>query len=267
MQRVWATFRSLDRVDRHENTLWLPKISSVLAQTRRWATLRRHDRPFEPARRLARRTVQIACCSRSRGGFSPPAASRPEAVRTSKAQAAHCGSADLRLAESARGVSPRAAHRSVRETLASYGSCHPPKAAASHRNPWAHPVSRWLTGPDAGDPLPSLHGHYPTSSLLRRSPPLADASVLSTSWFSHLCLFPSHRRSGSCSSTREPASDSRRLYAGCYPPSNQVADGLVPEDRAAPGFSNFYTAFDATSTVHLRSSLGCSPARIFLRTF
>ena len=33
-------------------------------------------------------------------------------------------------AESARGVSPRAAHRSGRESLDSSGSCHPPKAAA-----------------------------------------------------------------------------------------------------------------------------------------
>ena len=33
-------------------------------------------------------------------------------------------------AESARGVAPRAAHRSGRESLDSSGSCHPPKAAA-----------------------------------------------------------------------------------------------------------------------------------------
>jgi DNA invertase Pin-like site-specific DNA recombinase len=39
----------------------------------------------------------------------------------------------LRDAESARGVSPRAAHRSGRDTLASSGSCHRTKAAASRR--------------------------------------------------------------------------------------------------------------------------------------
>src|SRR5438874_12414369 len=36
-------------------------------------------------------------------------------------------------AESAQGVSPRAAHRSGLDTLASSGSCHRTKAAASHR--------------------------------------------------------------------------------------------------------------------------------------
>ena len=38
-----------------------------------------------------------------------------------------------------------------------------------HRAP---PVSRWPTNPGAGDLLPSLHGHYPASSLLQSSPPL-----------------------------------------------------------------------------------------------
>ena len=50
---------------------------------------------------------------------------------------------------------------------------------------------------DAGDPLPSLDEHYLVSSLLRRSPPLDGASVLSTSWFCHLRLFPWHRQPGS----------------------------------------------------------------------
>jgi hypothetical protein len=36
----------------------------------------------------------------------------------------------LTVAESARGISPRAAHRSGHEALASSGSCHPEKAAA-----------------------------------------------------------------------------------------------------------------------------------------
>ena len=45
--------------------------------------------------------------------------------------------------------------------------------------------------------LTSLHGHYPTSPLLRSSPPLSDASVLSASRGHRLCLFPWHRRPGS----------------------------------------------------------------------
>jgi hypothetical protein len=50
------------------------------------------------AQRIARRTVQIACGSRSRDGISPPAACCPAAVRAGEAQAAHCRSPDLRLA-------------------------------------------------------------------------------------------------------------------------------------------------------------------------
>jgi hypothetical protein len=45
-------------------------------------------------------------------------------------------------AESARGIAPRAAHRSVLEPLDSHGSCHPPKAAASHQDPRVPPVAR-----------------------------------------------------------------------------------------------------------------------------
>src|SRR6516164_6637650 len=43
------------------------------------------------------------------------------------------GAAVIADAESARGVSPRAAHRSGLDTLASSGSCHRTKAAASRR--------------------------------------------------------------------------------------------------------------------------------------
>ncbi len=52
-------------------------------------------------------------------------------------------------------------------------------------------------GHDASDPLPSLHGHYPASSLLRSSPPLLDASVLSASRDRRLCLLPYHHPAGS----------------------------------------------------------------------
>src|SRR5438067_8660803 len=56
----------------------------------------------------------------------------------------------------------------------------------------APPVASWLT-PNVGDLPPSLHGHYPASSLLRSSPPLTAASVLSASQFCCLYLFPWHR--------------------------------------------------------------------------
>lgn len=63
-------------------------------------------------------------------------------------------------AESARGISPRAAHRTGLEPLDSSGSCHSPKTAAFRLDPWAHPVSRWPIDPGASDPPPSLHLHY-----------------------------------------------------------------------------------------------------------
>jgi Bacterial regulatory helix-turn-helix protein, lysR family len=40
------------------------------------------------------------------------------------------------------------------------------------------------------DPPPSLHGHYPASTLLRGSPPLSGASVLSASRLEPLAPFP-----------------------------------------------------------------------------
>ena len=63
-----------------------------------------------------------------------------------------------RFAESARGISPRAAHRSVLDTLASSGSCHRVKAAAFRCMSGSSRCR--LTRPNVGDPLPSLHGHY-----------------------------------------------------------------------------------------------------------
>jgi hypothetical protein len=60
----------------------------------------------------------------------------------------------------------------------------------------AHPVTSWLD-PDGDGPPPSLHRHYPTSSVLQGSPPLTGASVLSASWVRHLYLFSSHRQSDS----------------------------------------------------------------------
>ena len=46
------------------------------------------------------------------------------------------------LAESAQGISPRAAHRTGLEPLDSSGSCHPLKAAAFHQDQRVPPVVR-----------------------------------------------------------------------------------------------------------------------------
>src|SRR5437773_10941919 len=46
-------------------------------------------------------------------------------------------------AESARGISPRAAHRSVLDSPPSHGSCHSMRTAALRRNQRAPPVASW----------------------------------------------------------------------------------------------------------------------------
>jgi ABC-type branched-subunit amino acid transport system substrate-binding protein len=63
-------------------------------------------------------------------------------------------------AESARGISPRAAHRTGLEPLDSSGSCHPLKTAVFHRHQQAPPVSRWPIDVGVSDPPPSLHPRY-----------------------------------------------------------------------------------------------------------
>src|SRR5262249_8959332 len=79
---------------------------------------------------------------------------------------------------------------SGRDTLASSGSCHRMKAAAFRCNCRLLPdLPSWPALND-DDPPPSLHGHYPTSSLLRGSPPLSGALVLSASRLESLVLFP-----------------------------------------------------------------------------
>src|SRR5258708_9184673 len=77
-----------------------------------------------------------------------------------------------------------------------------------------------------GDDLPPLlHGHYPTSSLLRGSPPLSGASVLSASRLEPLVLFPLASPARFSRSIQEPGRESRHLHAGCrlgslrHPPS------------------------------------------------
>src|SRR5712671_4780946 len=66
------------------------------------------------------------------------------------------------------------------------------------------------------DPPPSLHGHYPTSSLLRSSPPLSGASVLSASRLEPLAPFPLASPCRFSRSIQEPGRGSRRLHAGCH---------------------------------------------------
>ena len=52
-----------------------------------------------------------------------------------------------------------------------------------------------------------------------------------------------------------PVIASRHLYAGYHGSSNQVSLPLGPEQRRDSGFDIVYSAFDASSMVHFRSSL------------
>ncbi|WP_206366919.1 hypothetical protein, partial [Sphingobacterium sp. SGL-16] len=52
-----------------------------------------------------------------------------------------------------------------------------------------------------------------------------------------------------------PIIASRHLYAGYHGSSNQVSLPFVPEQGQDPGFDIIYSAFDASSMVHFRSSL------------
>ena len=85
---------------------------------------------------------------------------------------------------------------------------------------------------NAGRLPPSLHGNYPASSLLRSSPPLACASVLSASRFSRLCLFPYHRKP----SSQVPYESLDWSHASCTP------DIAWPVSRYPPSCSRSWEA-------------------------
>src|SRR5208337_669964 len=97
------------------------------------------------------------------------------------------------------------------------------------------------------DPTPLLQPHYEPSSLLRVGPPQCSASVRSPRGFRRLGFSLHIRATGSCSSTRQPASASRPLYAGRRPHSHQAPHGLVPGELHAPGFDDSWFLNDASS--------------------
>src|ERR1700686_3830562 len=117
------------------------------------------------------------------------------------------------------------------------------------------------------DPPPLLHGHYPASSLLRGSPPLSGASVLSASRLEPLAPFPLASPARFSRSIRKPGRASRRLHAGCRLGRLRASPRLIPKEGSPPGFDIVYSAFDTSSTVCLRSPLSTLPAGIFVPTF
>src|SRR5208283_1539363 len=89
------------------------------------------------------------------------------------------------------------------------------------------------------DPTPLLRLRYRTFiAITGRSVPVLRFGTLASWFFCHLCFSLGIEATGSCSSTRKPASDSRPLYAGRRLPSHQAPGRLVPGDRDAPGFDD-----------------------------
>ena len=117
------------------------------------------------------------------------------------------------------------------------------------------------------DPTPSLQPHYGPSSLLRVGPPQCSASVRSPRGFRRLGFSLRIGATGSCSSTRQPASASRPLYADRRPLSHQASSGLIPGEPYAPGLTTLEFLTTRLRRVHFRSSLGCLPARVILALF
>jgi hypothetical protein len=72
---------------------------------------------------------------RAERGSLPPRASDMLAVRNRAIDGRGLSPPRSAALLAAPGIAPRGAHRSVRESLDSYGSCHPTKAAASHQIP------------------------------------------------------------------------------------------------------------------------------------
>src|SRR5712672_379550 len=98
------------------------------------------------------------------------------------------------------------------------------------------------------DPPPSLHGHCPTSSLLRGSPPLSGASVLSASRLEPLAPFPWHRRPGS----HVPHKSQIELRAAYMPNAAWAVSVHLPSLSREKGQPPVLTSPNPLSTLHRR---------------
>src|SRR5450631_863019 len=86
-------------------------------------------------------------------------------------------------------------------------------------------------------------------------PSQCSASDFSPCSFYYLSFYLYIETTGSHSSTQEPESDSRLLYAGRHLPSNQVSGKPFPRSPTSLGFDDNYRHHDASAKVHSRSSL------------
>lgn len=106
---------------------------------------------------------------------------------------------------------------------------------------------------------PSLHPQY--RDLITTTG--CSARVLRIGTFALMGLplegFPYHRNDTFSRSIKMPVVGSRYLYAGCHGSSNQVSLPFIPRQGQDLGFDIIYSAFDASSIVHSRSSLYYAP--------
>src|SRR5262245_41758215 len=136
-------------------------------------------------------------------------------------------------AELARGISPRAPHRTGLKPLDLSGSCHRSKAAAFHLSieflPLPVDPSKWRwPAPFAPRALPRFTTTTKQSAPSRRIGTFGLA-VDAT------CAFPLPSPARFSRSAREPSRGSRRLHAGCRSGSLMPSPELFPEDGSTPG--------------------------------
>ena len=128
----------LSDLGRHEQAL---EVAGEALRIRRQLAAQRPDAFFPTSPRLST-TSATAELPRARRGGTRDGRRGPPHPPSTRRPTPRCLPLRPRHAESPRGISPRAAHRTGREPLDSSGSCHPVKAAAFRRNQRVPPVAR-----------------------------------------------------------------------------------------------------------------------------
>jgi hypothetical protein len=159
-------------------------------------------------------------------------------------------------AESARGIAPRAAHRSGLEPLDSSGSCHPMKAAAFRQDRFGsscfqltRPIKTRLACPLCSTGIIPLPRYYGTVRL-------CPADQYFRPRGASACAFSLSTAGRFSSSVPEPGIESRHRCTGHHMASKQVSAMPFPREEGPLRFRcPLLIRFDALSMVHLRSSL------------
>ena len=155
----------------------------------------------------------------------------------------------------------------MHDSLPSHGSCHPEESCRPPPPPASSSRFQLALWSRRDSLPPSLNGHYSASALLRGSPPLGVASVLSSSRFTPLVTFPLASTPRFPRSIPLPLPGSAHLYAGCRSGRKQVSPELIPRSSDYRGFDIVWIVFDTSTMVPLRSSSWKSPDLIELGLF